>query len=321
MPIMNVQRDIFPVTVPLTQANHRVAQEFYRHHPDSQKAKRVYLNTLSVQAVTFYMTCLGYETDLDQSASWDPALQVLSETADLWINGIGRLECRPVLPMMKSCWVPSQVRSDRIGYVAVSLNPELTEAELLGFVPTVQSDYVSLDKLQPLDDLPHYLHHLALTQRPSISARLSDWLQNALEVGWENLDTLMSDRQFLEPALSFRGALNAQPTDAALEKIRRGKFLALGTPDEEHVLFVLGVAPTLVSPDYQITVEVYPTGGHPYLPQSLQLAVTDDTGKTVLQAEGSNSEGLEFQFSGELGERFSVRVSLSEVDIVETFEI
>ena len=49
--------------------------------------------------------------------------------------------------------------------------------------------------------------------------------------------------------------------------------------------------------------------------------VLDEQGKAVLQAEAGNSEGLEFQFSGELGESFSVKVTLSDFSITQEFLI
>ena len=58
-----------------------------------------------------------------------------------------------------------------------------------------------------------------------------------------------------------------------------------------------------------------------HLPQMITLAVLDETGKAVLQAEGGNSEGVEFQFSGEPGERFSVRVTTQDRSIIEEFQL
>jgi hypothetical protein len=83
----------------------------------------------------------------------------------------------------------------------------------------------------------------------------------------------------------------------------------------------VGLAPT-VSLQLDITVEVYPIGGQRYLPRELQVMVLDEQGKAVLQAEtGKNSEGLKFQFNGELEEIFSVKVTLGEVSITEKFLI
>jgi hypothetical protein len=73
--------------------------------------------------------------------------------------------------------------------------------------------------------------------------------------------------------------------------------------------------------EYQIKIELYPAGAEIYLPRSLHVSVMDEVGKTVLQAENSNSEGLEFQFAAEPGERFSVKIGLQEDNIIEAFEV
>jgi hypothetical protein len=70
-----------------------------------------------------------------------------------------------------------------------------------------------------------------------------------------------------------------------------------------------------------ISVEVYPTGGYTRLPEDLKLMVLDEAGKSVMQADARCSEGLEFQFSGEPGEQFSVKVVLGEVSVTEEFLI
>jgi hypothetical protein len=49
--------------------------------------------------------------------------------------------------------------------------------------------------------------------------------------------------------------------------------------------------------------------------------VLDEQGKSVLQAEAGNSESIEFQFSCEAGESFTVKVALGEVSITEKFLI
>jgi hypothetical protein len=145
--------NLLPVTIPLTAANHQVAEAFYRQHDDPQKAKQVYLNALSVQAVHFYLTCLDIQTSLEKSQSWNPILQVLIDTADLWIEGVGRLECRPLLSDATVYCIPAPVIAERIGYVMVRLNSDLTEADLLGFAPQVETEQLPLEKLLSIDDL------------------------------------------------------------------------------------------------------------------------------------------------------------------------
>ncbi|GAP94212.1 DUF1822 family protein [Leptolyngbya sp. NIES-2104] len=298
----------------MTALNHQVAEKFYQHHSDPDKAKQVYLNTLSVQAVHFYLTCLDIKTDLENSQSWNPLLQVLTNTADLRIEGFGSVECCLVLNDEKSCLIPSQA-SERIAYIAVRLNSDLTEAELLGFVFSVETETLFLEKLQSIDELPNYLYQLATTHPIT---RLSDWFHTVTESGWKTLEMLIGDWQE-SAALSFRSPVfNA--LELPITGVRRGKLLTLGDAPEEQVLLLIEVTPRTRS-EYQINLELCPIGKERYLPRSLHVSVLDEVGKTVLQAESNESEGLEFQFSGERKERFGIRIRLLGCIILEAFEI
>jgi Protein of unknown function (DUF1822) len=328
----NPETNAFSFRVPLTAANHEIAEKFYQQHSEPRKARQVYLNTLSVEAVDFYLTCLGIKTNLEKSQSWNPALQVLVDTADLWVNRLGHLECRPILMGMETCFVPAQVWNDalspagavpigdRIGYVVVQLNPDLTEAALLGFVPSVETESLPLEALQPIDELPAYLNHLASITGQPAPTLLRHWLYAAAETSWQTIETLM---QLQQPplAFSFRALTVAQSVERSATGAKRGKILALGKTLEEQVLLLLEITPTQTAAEYQIKMELYPTGGEVYLPRSLQIAVLDEAEKPALQAESNNSKGLEFQFSGEAGEQFSVKISLHDQDIIEIFEV
>ncbi|NJR64542.1 MAG: DUF1822 family protein [Leptolyngbyaceae cyanobacterium CRU_2_3] len=336
-------------TVPLTTDAHRCAQAFYQHHAQPQKAKQIYLNTLSVHAVYIYLSCLGIETDWQQSQSWNPTLQVLADTADLWVNQRGRLECRPVLPEMQDCSIPVEVWADRIGYMMVQLNAELTEATLLGFVPTVESETVLLKDLHSLSEFPQFLSQVTLSPVqpspaesgaiPPVPIVLRQWLTQWIDIGWQTLESIQQslqvdpeqvDPEQVDPefAYSFRQAPShtIDTSESAVNGIKQGKILSLQNIPEGRLLLLVGIVPSVnlsefQIPEFQITVELLPTRGQRYLPRSLQLITLDATGQVVLQADGSNSEGLEFQFSGAAGERFTLQICWQDIQIEEVFEI
>ncbi|HBB36239.1 MAG TPA: hypothetical protein DDZ80_05705 [Cyanobacteria bacterium UBA8803] len=337
---MNTTNDYLTFTVPLTIEAHRIAQQFYERHSNLQKAKQVYLNTLAVYAVNFYLRCLGIETDLEASDSWHLAMQTLANTADLWIESLGKLECRPVLPEAQVCYVPPEVGSDRIGYMAIQLNQSLTEATLLGFLPAVTMEEFPLDRLISLDSLLEHLsqltpvqplrnpeseykktsHSQLLTPHSSVKEpiNLNQWLQNIFDVGWQTVEAIL-ELPPTELAFNFRAA-HPQMTNTPTT-IKRGKLLTLGRryEDRQIALFV-GLTPT-TSSELDISVEVYPTGGQPYLPRALQLKVLDEQGDALMQAEARNTKTIKLEFSGEPGERFGVSVALGDVSITEAFLI
>lgn len=145
------------LTVPLDSSIHCQAQEFFKQQDTLQEAKQVYLNTLAVSAVNSYLGHRGIETDLEQSDSYKPSMQSM-DTGDLFVTGIGALECRPVWSGEDVIQIPSGACFSNsgyiIGYVAVQLDGALQEARLLGFVKTVKKKgEVPLNQLEPLEGL------------------------------------------------------------------------------------------------------------------------------------------------------------------------
>lgn len=317
---MNYPKEDLTFTVPLTLEAHQLAQQFYGQQSNSKKAKQIYLNTLAVYAVNFYLECLGIETDLTASDSWNPIMQVLENTADLIVKGKGQLECRPVLPEATVCEVPPEVWSDRIGYVAVQLNQDLTEAILLGFMPEITVAEFPLDQFNSLADLLSHLDQQKSRQLIPELVQLNHWLHDAFDASWEAVEALFNPVQ-PELAFNFRHLSLSQnnkpksPTNG----VRRGKLFDLKQGGEKMAL-VIGIKPT-TSPELDISVAVYPVNGQTHLPQNLHLMLLDEAGEAVLQAKARGTESIQLEFSGEPGESFGVRVALGDVSITEEFLI
>lgn len=311
-------------SIPITSDFHQIAQQFYQHHSDAQKAKQVYLNTLSVQAAKFYLTCLGIDTNLEKSDCWDPVVQVLSNAADLWITDLGRLECCGVLPDQIHFKISEEAQEDRIGYLFVQFNEALTEATLLGFLTQLQPSVVTLQMLQPMDSFPGYLTHATpggVTPMP-FPTKLQHWLDDIADEGWTRLSQILDDWQTQMPAFSFRTSLvNRELIEPETTGVKQGKFLIFSHVAETQVLLLVGITPVQKEQTFDITVELYPAGQQTYLPPSLKLVVMDEGQMPVLQAEGRQSKGLEFQFSAEAGETFTVQISLNQALITELFYV
>lgn len=303
------------ITMPLTLKAHHWANQFRQQQPNALKAKQVYLNSLAVQAVQTYLNYLGIATDLEQSDCWNPALQALADTADLLILGQGKLECRPVLPTEQSCRVPPEVWRDRIGYVAVQFNPELSEATLLGFVPTVTTPEIPLSDLRSLDELLDVVY--ASTPVPSTTTSLGQWVQGRVAESWQTLETLLGQPQL---AWSFRsGELVPSASDPAAP-ITRGKILQLGDRSAAAIALLIGLTPT-DSNFMDIWVKVCPTDDQTHLPAELELFVLDAQGVAVMQAQSRNTEMIQLKFSGTSGEQFSIKIILGSCSLIEDFVI
>lgn len=304
-------------TVPLALEAHSKAKQRLEQAPNPHKAKQVYLNTLAVYAVNFYLQCLGFETDLETSDSSNPVMQTLMNVADLQVENLGKLECRAVLPNSEICHVPSEVWEERIGYVAVQLNYSLREATLVGFVKKVTRSELPISLFKSIDDLAEYMRQLKQQQPVKERVQLSQWLNNVFDAGWETVEALFPP----QPHLSFRGF---PPTIIPVRKnpesdIKRGKLYSLEQVDEKVALFVK-LEPITYS-KMNIWVEVYPGSGKTFLPEDLKLMVLDKDEKAVMQAEARSTRSIKLKFSGEAGESFGIKVALGDVSITENFLI
>ncbi|NJL57926.1 DUF1822 family protein [bacterium] len=220
--------ELIPFPVPLSLEAHQQAQQACQKHFDLLKIKQVYLNTLAVCAVNFYVQCLGFETNLQDTYSSDPVARSLMDVADLQIKDYGTVECRPTSSNTSYCYVPRETWSDRIGYIAVHLNEALDEAALLGFTEQVNTEMLPTSALQSIDDFPIFLHQ---TRKPSEVVQLSQWLEQIFETSWQAVESVLeSDTS----ELAFRSSTT--------QAIVRGKQLTLAQADEPVVL-AIGLKP------------------------------------------------------------------------------
>lgn len=305
-------------TVPISLEAHALAERFRKKHRNSQKAKQVYLNTLAVFAVQFYLRCMGIQTSWQASLSWNPLIQTLMDVADLEVIGFGKIECLPVLPNEQVIHVPLEVCSDRIGYVAVQFESSLEEATLLGFVKTVPDNgELLLSQLGSLEDL--LIHLNQSIEKVKQPVHLSQWFMNVVDAGWQTIESLLNPQQS-ELVFRFRGTehtlVHPENSNSSLQK---GKLLDLGRDSKSQLIaLVVGLLPVSIE-EINIGVKVYPTGGQNYLPEELELLVLDEAGIPVMQATARNTKSIQLNFSSEIGERFSVKVALGHVSFTELF--
>ena len=313
------------ITIPIGEKAHFSAGQFATH-TTLNKGKRVYLNTLAVYAVHSYLNWLAIESDLEQSDSWT-GIQGLSDVADLVLPGIGSLECRFILPEETFVTIPPQATENRIGYVAVRLNESLDRAELLGFigeiVPSNRPQHIAIARLQPLDVLLERIP--VTTQRVNntnkVLTNLSRWLDSTFENGWLTMEALF-EAQNANPALGVRNERQSRVNNLT-SAVKRGKLIDLGIQlAGEKVALIVTCQPA--DEEIEILLRVYPAERFVSLPPNLQLTVLDEMGATIpeLQAQSRSADDyIQLEFTGEVGERFSVVIALEDVRIAEDFQI
>jgi hypothetical protein len=261
----------------------------------------------------FYLRCMGVETNWEGSQSRNPVMLSILDVADIEILNLGKLECRPVLPQDQIIHIPSEVWSDRIGYVAVQLDQSLKQATLLGFSQTAGDGELPISELRSLEDLLEHLRQIRQTEPVKMRVNLSQWFENIFESGWQQIETLLGT-QPTNLALSLRSTPEAG--------VLRGKLIDLGIQHQgQAVVLVVALTP-LHEQEMDISVEVHPKSDQTYLPPNLRLMVLDNLGEAVMEAIARSANNfIQLQFSGAPGERFSAKVALGDVSVSENFVI
>ncbi len=310
-------------TLPLGSTAHAIAKQFWRQQSDAQKAKQVYLNTLAVYAVNFYLNCMGIKTNWEASYSSNSIRQILADVADLEIPHLGLLECRPLLPKMQVINIPPEAWSDRIGYVLVQLDESLQMATLLGFSETTGAGELGVEQLRSLEDL---LAHLTAktsqskiyipTQEPGNEPKskihLSQWLQNIFEIGWQSIETILgSEQQNL--AFSLRSNFS----------IKRAKLMDLGLQLGNRSLALLVAITPETEEKVGILVQLHPMEGETYLPPNLKLSMLSESGEIMQEVESRSVDNyIQLKrFRGLPGESFGIQLTFGEASVTENFVI
>ena len=321
---LTLQSHIYPVSITLSA---RIkAEQFSREQSNPQKAQQVYKNTLAVSAVNIYLKYSGWITSLNTSDSWNPIMQSLMNVADLDIPDYGKVECCFVESNSKFFVIPPEVRENRIAYIAVSLTPSLQSATILGFIPEFTDNKVLLSQLRSITELPDYLEQWKNNQEitklvDSPLTKLRQWLEGVVEAGWQTLDEIFPPC----PSLGFRNSQqfrhrNINSPESLDEGISRVKLLDLASSEAtKTIALILSIKEQ--AKDLDISVKVCPTNTNNYLPKGLEIFILDQQQQTVMHAQANNTRNIEFRFSGESGEYFSIKACLNQNAQIETFAI
>lgn len=157
---MNTQQ--FGKLIPIPKNIEQQCRSFTRY-VQPERAEEVRQRAIAVWVVSRYLHRFGYGCELDKSSAWNPALQLLTDLADLEVFDnvfeddrlLGVVECMPIAPDADRVEIPEQAAtSDRIAYIAVEVNPEQTWGAIVGFTPAlkVKSTKLSIKRNRLLSD-------------------------------------------------------------------------------------------------------------------------------------------------------------------------
>lgn len=304
-------------TVVLDRTAHHWAKTFAGQQTTIGKGRRVYLNTLAVCAVQQYLKIVC-QLQLKPGDVWSLSHQAILDVADLVVPGLGKIECRPVLPGEQEVIVPIESIDDRIGYVAVQFNEELSSVELLGCTQHLLSGSILLDQLLPIESLIDWV--MTNNYTTNLEAILTGIFNN----GWESVSSLITNTTKLDsrdPALrSMTTALSQAPFES-IHNFTAGKMIDLKVRIGSIALLLLvGLAK---EPDGRIKVRVrlYSAGAEIHLPSDIQLVLQDDSGQVksrVQYPQPMNFIQLNY-FRLESGTQFNIQVVLGNHSVLESF--
>ncbi|MEY3827333.1 MAG: hypothetical protein RLZZ148_2152 [Cyanobacteriota bacterium] len=289
--------------VALTRLAHQKARQLSARAIKPNKMKESYLNYLAIYAVQYYLTCLNIEV----SPGIDVIEQVLLSTSYLTLQSGEKIECIPILPDEHYLCISLEVQEDRIGYVAVKLNLELTEANILGFVKQAKNTQISLKQLQSIEYLP--VHIEAVCSTPS-SINLKQWIRGIFEQDWQSLENIFGQSY----AVNFR-----HRSESVIE---RAKLVKIQTIDSAEHYVILSVA-VMEETEEKLGIKINLSAGayERYLPNDTRLTLLSPTGEKLYETIARLTDNwIELPYiKGKEKEEFEVVVALDTNHFSEKF--
>jgi hypothetical protein len=158
------------------------------------------------------------------------------------------------------------------------------------------------------------------------TTKLSQWLLGVINEGWQTIDSLVN------PELSL-----AFSTRNINRDTKRVKIIDLGLDlSSKKFALLVHISPdistdksedrqtNIIPPDkISVSAQLYPLDGERFLPQNLKLILLSKAGK-ILQEVTARVQDNYIQlkhFKGEPGKKFSIQVSLENVNVMENFEL
>ncbi len=318
---MNDNNYISKFNINLDRTAHEWAAKFAAGQTSIAKGRQVYLNTLAVCAVRQYLSCVcQLDLDLRQGDSWQVELQSIMNVADLVIPNVGKIECLPVLPNTTEIQLPPETIDERIGYIVVQFSNNLNSVELLGFVASLESEIISLDRLQSLDDLVDLIYINRVNN-------LSEFLAGILGIGWKPIENLIEinptnvtdSREF-----ALRNPLVSAPNNSSYDSIRdftAGKTINLRANIASIPLLLLIGLSQESDGRVKVKIRLHSGGRVPVLPATIKLALQTANGDVLSQVQYPRA--MNFiqlpSFKLQPGTEFKIHIALDSDDLTESF--
>lgn len=151
---------------------------------------------------------------------------------------------------------------------------------------------------------------------PNKVVRLSNWLDDLVESGWQAIEQLLSPQQLETVRSRITLESNATP---------KGKLIDRSMLDDGFAVYLTLKRTTLADGFVEITLQIYPTEGQTYLPYGITLRMfsSDEDGNEVatdMQAD-SEDKWIQLEFLGKPGEKFGVEIIKGNISVIENVVI
>jgi hypothetical protein len=154
--------------------------------------------------------------------------------------------------------------------------------------------------------------------------KLSEWLQGQFQAAWQAVDTILLPTQLATAWRSTATNLEAQTGQDAAYLINRVKVLDVGqaspSSNPTRAALLIGMTP-INDRQMNLGLQICPLGESVTALQDIQVRLLDGDGTEIGQASAAMTETIQFQFSGHIGESFSVAITIDDRTLTEAFEI
>jgi hypothetical protein len=215
-----------------------------------QRVKEVRQRAIAVWVVARFLSRFGYDVErssawhsvdlaykVERSSAWNPALQALTDWADLEVfegdRFLGMVECIPMASDAETLEIPEQaVMSDRIAYIAVETNAEYTWGAVVGFTPALRVKFsqpqVPRENLLGIEQLLDLLEMAEPLMDESLFSELKPYLDSYGNLYEEQRLAIIAQ---LERALLLQTKERRQVDSAAREL---EALMAQSTPEQQR---------------------------------------------------------------------------------------
>lgn len=240
------------------------------------------------------------------------------------------LEAEQLTQDLNAFWATYQFCGAAQTRIAIAPLPELSFNQAEQLIQRLAEPAITFPRLEvpfslwgallARDDWRQALYRQRCGIEPQPTVKLRDWLEGQFTAAWQALDSVLLPAQL---ATAWRSAESGSAI-APEYRINRVKVLRLSTTANESnagdIALLIGMTP-INDTQINLGLHIYPVGETATFSQSIQVRLLDANATEVGQASATVTETIQFQFSGQIGERFGVEITMGDRTLTEQFEI